>query len=82
MEALFDVLCESYDLINNGSSLPEAGLVIGEERIDDEIYSTQHEVFHQFVGGTKKRDWSIALWGCLIFPRFKKADDIGMTPHP
>ena len=63
----------SYDLVNSGSSLPEAGLVIGEERIDDGIYSTQQEVFHQFVVGTKKTDRSIALWGCLMFPRFKKA---------
>ena len=82
MEALFDGLCEFYDLVNNGSSLPEAGMVIGEEGIDDGIYSTQQGVFHQFVGGTKKRDWSIALWGCLMFPRFKKVDDIGTVPHP
>ena len=82
MEALFNGLCESYDLVNNGSSLPEASLVIREERIDDGIYSVQQEVFHQFVGGTKKRDQLIALWGCLMFPRFKKADDIGTMPHP
>ena len=59
--------------------MPQPGLVIGEERIDDGIYSTPQEVFHQFVGGTKKRDQLIALWGCLMFPRFKKADDIGTT---
>ena len=62
--------------------MPEAGLVIGEERINDGIYSTQQEAFHQFVGGTKKRDRSIALWGCLLFPRFKKSDDIDTAPHP
>ena len=63
MEALFDGLCEFYDLVNSGSSLPEASLVIGEERIDDGIYSTEQEEFHQFVGGTKKRDQSMGSVG-------------------
>ena len=81
MKALFDGLRESYDLVNCGSSLPEASLVIREEKIDDGIYSTQQEAFHQFVGGAKKRDRSITLWGSLMFSRFKKANDICTAPH-
>ena len=57
-------------------------LVIEEKRIDDVIYSPQQEAFYQFIGGTKKRDWSYALWGGLMFTRFKKADDIGTMSYP
>ena len=59
-------------MVNSESSLPEANMVIGEERIDDGIYSTQQEVFHQFVGGTKKRDWSIALWDVSFSPGLRR----------
>ena len=38
-------------------------------------------MFHKFVGGIKKKNWRIVLWGCLTFARFKKADDIGTAPH-
>ena len=46
------------------------------------FFSTPQEAFHQFVGETKKRDRLIALWECLSFARFKKANDIGTAPHP
>ena len=39
------------------------------------LHSRRHSI--SFVGGTKKTDRLIALWGNLMFPRFKKTDDIG-----
>ena len=73
--------CVSYDLVNSGSSLPEASLVIGEKRMM-RLFILHSRGVSSVCRWNKEKRSVIALWGCLMFSRFKKADDNGMMPHP